>query len=71
MVEDLNDQATLQYGETFLYAGGSVVFKDSWSKIYKYDPNDEGWTDMPAKFSKGKRGAATIMIKREDLPSCD
>ena len=71
MAEDLSDQATIQYGNTFLYAGGAVLFKGGWSKIYKYDPADEGWIEVPGKLITGKHGGPAILVKKEEFPACD
>ncbi len=64
--------ASVRHGDTFLLVGGyanGVNETGHLDEVYRYDPEDETWSEV-ARMSVGRSRVAAIKVPQDMLSAC-
>ena len=54
----------MQFGDTFLLAGGVSSGGKNSDRVYKFCIESEGWAELPVSLSEPKVGVAAMLVPR-------
>ena len=67
-MKDFYGASAVQYGNTFLVAGGK---NEPFDAIYRYDPGTGDWEEMPQKLPTNEfRGGHSLMMVPDSFLGC-
>ncbi len=62
--------STVPYKDSFLIVGGAQIFHGPTDKIFEYDSDAEGLTEMDAKLEAGLNYGVAVLIPDGMMPDC-